>query len=170
MTSKLTPDETAQSYTPPTSTQFSVFLDNRCGKLLELLDLLTGADIKLAALSVSDSADHAVVRLVTSRGELTRQTLRKHNLAFSEIDVLIVEVTANQSLNKLCLSLLAAELNIHYAYPVMSQRPTPSIVLHCDDLHLAAHILRNKRFTLLGEGDIINEDHDHHPFDGPPPM
>ncbi|GIW73855.1 MAG: hypothetical protein KatS3mg103_0377 [Phycisphaerales bacterium] len=55
----------------------------------------------------------------------------------------------------LCLSLLGAELNIHFAYPLML-RPngTATIALSVDDMTLAGQILRRKCFRLFGEADL----------------
>ena len=148
-------DQTTQGYLPPYNTQFSAFLDNRCGKLLELVETFDGHALRLVALSVVDSADHAVVRLVTSRSSLARQLLQRQEIPFSEAGILVVELSQNQTLSKLCISLLSAELNIHYAYPLMV-RPhgVPTIALHTDDQVLAGQILLRKRFTLLGENDL----------------
>lgn len=148
-------DYVAQGYEPPRNVQFSAFLDNRCGKLLELVEIFDGHALSLVALSVIDSADHAVVRLVTSRADLARRLLERHHIPFSEADILVVELGYEQTLSKLCISLLSAELNIHYAYPLM-MRPhgVPTIALHTDDQVLAGQILRRKMFTLLGENDL----------------
>jgi hypothetical protein len=112
-------EHTAQGYEPPSNTQFSVFLDNRVGKLLELVDVFDGHELKLVGLNVIDSADHAVVRLITSDCSLARSLLRSHHMPYSETDVLVVKLTTGQGLADLCRSLLAAELSIHYAYPLM---------------------------------------------------
>ena len=148
-------DQTTQGYQPPYNTQFSAFLDNRCGKLLELVEIFQGHALRLVALSVVDSADHAVVRLVTSNSDLARRLLQQHDIPFSEAQILVVEIGPDHTLSKLCISLLSAELNIHYAYPLMV-RPhgVPTIALHTDDQILAGQILRRKLFTLLGENDL----------------
>ncbi len=149
-------DQTAQGYEAPQITQFSAFLDNRCGKLLELVETFQGQALRLVALSVVDSADHAVVRLVTSRSALASRLLKRQNIPFSEAQILVVELNGeDQTLSNLCIALLSAELNIHYAYPLMV-RPhgMPTIALHTDDQVLAGQILRRKRFTLLGENDL----------------
>ncbi len=148
-------EHVAQGYQHPQNTQFSVFLANRCGKLLELVDIFDGHALKLVALSVVDSADHAVVRLVTSRAELARRLLSRKGLPFSEAEILVVELGPRQTLSKLCATLLSVELNIHYAYPLMV-RPhgAATIALHTDDQVLAGQILRRKLFTLLGENDL----------------
>ena len=148
-------EHTAQGYEAPRNTQFSAFLDNRCGKLLELLEIFHGHALRLVSLSVMDSVDHAVVRLVTSRSELARRLLQRHNIPFSEAQILVVELSADRTLSQLCIALLSAELNIHYAYPLMV-RPhgVPTIALHTDDQVFAGQILRKKMFTLLGENDL----------------
>ena len=148
-------DQIAQGYQSPSNTQFSAFLDNRCGKLLELVEALDGHALRLVALSVVDAVDYAVVRLVTSRAELARRLLGRQKIPFSEAEILVVELGPDHTLSKLCISLLSAELNIHYAYPLMV-RPhgVPTIALHTDDQFLAGQILRRKLFTLLGENDL----------------
>jgi len=148
-------EEIAQGYQPAYNTQFSAFLPNRCGKLLELVEIFDGHALRLVALSVVDSADHAVVRLVTSRSALARRLLQRHNIPFSEAEILVVELGEGQTLSKLCISLLSAELNIHYAYPLMVRsHGLPTIAIHTDDQILAGQILRRKMFTLLGENDL----------------
>lgn len=142
-------------YEPPRNTQFSVFLDNRCGKLLELVEIFEGHALHVVALSVIDSADHAVVRLVTSRADLARRLLERHNIPFSEAEILVVELSHDNTLSKLCTSLLSAEINIHYAYPLMvCPHGVPTITLYTDDQLLAGQVLLRKMFTLLGENDL----------------
>jgi len=148
---------TSRRFQPPMNTQFSVFLDNRVGKLLELIEIFSGQAICLAAFSVLESTDHAVVRLVTSNAELARRLLTRHGLPFSETDLLLVELDPLQgrTLSGMCTTLLGAELSIHYAYPLMVRpHQLPTIALHTDDYVLAAQLLRRKLFTLLGENDL----------------
>ena len=134
-----------------------MFLDNRVGKLLELLDVFEGEDLRLVALSVIDSADFAVVRLATSREAPARKLLREHKqLPFSESKILALAVELclekQRTLANLCKTLLTAEVNIYYAYPLMV-RPhgAPTIAMHIDDELRAGQILCRHHFTLLGE-------------------
>ena len=153
---ELVPLETTQGYSPPTVRQFSVFLDNKVGKLLELVGLFDEApNVHLCAFSVLESSDHAVVRIIPNNADAARGLLRKNSLAFSEFDLLIVELVSDHNLTSMCLYLLGAELNIRFAYPLML-RPdgTPTIALAVDDQILAGQILRKKNFRLLGEGDL----------------
>lgn len=154
-------DLTARGYQSPYNTQFSVFLDNRVGRLLDLLEVFEGQAVRVAALSVIDSADHAVVRLVTSHSDLARNLLKRHRLPFAEAEILVVELGEGQTMTSMCTTLLAAELNIHYAYPLLIRpRNKTAIGLHTDDQHLAGQLLRRKLFTLLAEIDLADTGND----------
>ncbi|MDZ4754827.1 MAG: acetolactate synthase [Phycisphaerae bacterium] len=147
---------TERGYAPPSVRQFSVFLDNRVGKLLELVQLFDDApEVNLRAFSVLDSSDHAVVRLIFDNADAARHLMRRRQFVFSEVDLLVVELTNTFTLTHVCLFLLGAELNIRFAYPVMlpnDERTT--IALAVDDNTLAGQILRRKGFRLLGEEDL----------------
>lgn len=144
-----------RGYQPPLNIQFSVFLDMRVGRLLELLDTLAGHALSLAALSVVDASDHAVVRVLTSRSELARRVLERHQLPFAEANVLVVELAGEQTLSGLCTALVNAELNIHYTYPLLVRpRGHAAIAVHVDDYILAGQVLRRQMFTLFGENDL----------------
>lgn len=160
MSQALPPDVTEPStergYAPPSVRQFSVFLDNRVGKLLELVQLFDDApEVNLRAFSVLDSSDHAVVRLIFDNADAARHLMRRRQLAFSETDLLIVELSQHLSLTHICLFLLGAELNIRFAYPVMHVvNDNPLVAVAVDDNTLAGQILRRKGFRLLGEEDL----------------
>lgn len=154
--SQAMPPETVQGYAAPCVRQFSVFLDNRVGKLLELVRLFDDApNVHLVAFSVHESSDHAVVRIIPNNADMARMLLKENKFPFSETDLLVVELCEGHTLTSMCLHLLAAELNIRFAYPMML-RPngTPTIALAIDDHTLAGQILRRKNFRLLGEGDL----------------
>ncbi len=158
MSEATTPTETAQGYSPPTVTQVSVFLDNRVGKLHDLVEAFADSpDCYICALSVHEAADHAVVRLITDNIAAAKDLLHERKLPFCTMDVLVVEFSKGHTLSGMCLSLLGAELNIQFAYPLMI-RPNgaPTIALAVDDKYLAGQILRRKEFRLLGEADIMD--------------
>src|SRR5262245_15113998 len=114
------PQYTAQGYAPPTVRQFSVFLENKVGRLLDLVRMFDEAtNVHLCAFSVMESSDYAVVRLIPNNADAARGLLRKHGASFSELDLLIVELCEGHSLSSMCLHLLGAELNIRFAYPLM---------------------------------------------------
>jgi hypothetical protein len=168
----LAPMETTQGYVPPSVTQFGVFLSNKVGKLHELvMSFDEHPEVQVCALSVHDASDHAVVRMLTNNAGAARKILREHGLAFSEMDVLVVELVGGLTMSRLCLYLLGAEINIRFSYPVML-RPngTPTIALSVDDPVLAGQILRRKNFRLLGECDLPKPDGTKQRGPGPTPQ
>ncbi|MDF1808661.1 MAG: hypothetical protein P1U42_03105 [Phycisphaerales bacterium] len=155
MTESPIPLDTTQGYCPPTAVQFSVFLSNKVGKMLDLTEVFDESPVSLIALSVHEASDHAVVRLITNSAKDARQSLRENRFPFSEHEVLLVELSDGHTLSKLCLYLLGAEINIAFAYPLMhNSSESPAIAIAVDDPTLAGQILRRKGFKMLGECDL----------------
>ena len=148
---------TARGRDWPSVRQFSVFLQNRVGALLDMVRKIEATGNRILTLSVVDSADCAIVRIVLSDPERACETFAQAKLPFLESDLLVVELPAGkQPLALICKALLAAELNIHYAYPMMAGAATnrPALALHVDDLETAAGTLRKQGFTILSEDDL----------------
>lgn len=150
------PQPTAQGYSPPVVRQFSVFLENKVGRLLDLVSLFDEVqDLHLCAISVLESSDHAVVRLIPNHANAADSLLREHGVPFATHDLLVVELYGDHTLSSMCLCLLGAELNIRFAYPLLlGSGDAPTIALAVDDQTLAGQILRRKAFRLLGESDL----------------
>jgi hypothetical protein len=97
--------------------QISVFLENKPGRLANVLLALARVKVNIAALSVMDSNEHNVLRFVVDELETTRNTLKELNIPFSESDVMVVDLR-NQpgELAHVCELLGAEHINIEYAY------------------------------------------------------
>ena len=136
--------------------QFTVFLENRVGRLQGLLRAFEATGGKICAMSIEESADAALIRIISSEPELGRETLRQGGFSFSESELLAVELPTRvrQPLVSICTALLAAEINIHYAYPLLQRPNGPAIALYVEDPTLAAQLLIRKGYTLLGESDL----------------
>ena len=136
--------------------QFTIFLENRVGKMAFLLSRFEEHGLRINAFSVEESTDISLMRLIASDPEQARQCLRANDFSFSETDVLAVEIPRDTSvpLIHVARALLAAEINIHYAYPLLRAHAEPAIALYVDDLTLAQRILLRKGFRILGESDL----------------
>ena len=139
--------------------QFTVFLENRVGRLQMLMRTLEEGNC-VAAISIEESADAALVRLICSEPDLSRAALRRSSFSFSESEVLAVELPSGgkQPLIAVCSALLAAEINIHYIYPLLVRPRGPALALYVDDPTLAAQLLIRKGFTLISESDLKRKD------------
>tara|TARA_B100000959_G_C14590997_1_gene464010 strand:- start:56 stop:529 length:474 start_codon:yes stop_codon:yes gene_type:complete len=151
------PSETLQGYSVPSVRQFSVFLENRVGRLLDLLRHFDDAShVHVIGLNVIDSSDHAVIRMIPDNADAARHLLRDLGIAFSETDVIVSVIDDSHSLADMCLYLLGAELNIMFIYSLIQQSSIGDsvIAVAIDDLTLGGQLLLRKGFNLLGEGDL----------------
>jgi len=136
--------------------QFTVFLENKVGRLQALVRAFEEDAGRIVALSVEESADCALVRLICSDPELGKAVLEETGFAFQISELLAVELPLNtrQPLISICAALLTAEINIHYAYPLLRGPHGPTLALYVEDPTLAAQVLLRKGFKLIGESDL----------------
>lgn len=152
------PPETAEGsgYELTRVRQFTIFLENKVGRLQSLVRSLERGVGKIVALSIEESADAALVRLIVAHPEYGRELLRTAGFAFAETELLAVRMPrrVKQPLMALCSVLLAAEINIHYAYPLLHVPHGPAMALYTDDPTLAARLLIKKGFELISEAEL----------------
>ncbi len=136
--------------------QFTIFLESKVGRLQMLLRSFEQGVGKIVAISIEESGDAALVRLICAHPDFGRELLRTAGFGFSESELLAVELPENatQPLVTVCSALLAAEINIHYAYPLLTRPRGPAMALYTDDPTLAAQLLIRKGFTLISQGDL----------------
>jgi hypothetical protein len=147
--------ENGAGFEPTRLRQFTVFLDNRVGRLQTLVRALEDVS-RIVALSIEESGDAALIRLICSEPDRAREALADAAFSFNESEVLAVVPPrrSRQPLTAVCAALLAAEINIHYAYPLLTPPKGPAIALYVEDPTLAAQLLIRKGFDLLGESDF----------------
>ncbi len=135
--------------------QFSVFTPNRLGRLHTLTTQLVSRNVHILALTVLDTTDSSIIRLVVDDPEAARELLNEHGFPFSESDLLVVEIASETQLKDVLAALLQAEINIHYIYSFMvrSQDKT-SLALNLEDREVAEDALRKHQFKVLGQADI----------------
>jgi hypothetical protein len=140
----------------PRVRQFTVFLENKVGRLQTLIRSLEQGVGRIVALSIEESGDAALIRLICAQPDFGRELLQTGNFSFCESELLAVElpVGTNQPLLAVCAALLTAEINIHYAYPLLSRPRGPTIALYVDDITLSAELLIRKGFNLVGQSDL----------------
>ena len=152
--------ETLHGRNWPSVTQFSVFLENRVGQLLEVIRAFHGSKVKIVGLTISDSADCSILRLVLSHPEQGREILERAGLALIESDLIGVELPpGDQALLRICTALLQAEVNIIQAYPILS-RPhgRPAVALMVDNIEMGMETLAEKGFTMIAEADLAEDE------------
>lgn len=151
------PPTTSRGHESPFAVQFSIFLTNRVGQLRELLAVFDAKDLQMLGLSISDSTDWAVARVVFLDPNKARAVLEDRGVPFTESDILLIELIDDDTLAEVCDHLMRTELNIHVAFPLtLRNHGNAVMVLHVDDRVLAAHVLTRHNVVLLGHEDLAD--------------
>lgn len=136
--------------------QLSVFLQNRVGSLMALTKLLHDHFIEVLGLSMQDTTEMTLVRLILSDPDSAGMLFIEKGIPHTDCPIVVVELSESGRRLTECLStLLAAELNIEFCYPLLV-RPGmhPLLALHCDDGEIAANVLHRAGFRVLCQGDL----------------
>lgn len=143
----------------PSIRQFTVFLENRVGQLLEVVRRFEGSKVRIVAFSISDATECAFVRFLLSHPEEGREILERAGLAIIESDLIGVEMPEGpQPLLQVCTALLQAEVNIVQAYPLLV-RPhgQAAVALMVDNIEMAMETLASKGFAMITEDDLSED-------------
>lgn len=149
------PAKTAPGRRPDPVRQFSIFIANRVGRLHEVITLLESQGILVLAMTVLDTTDSSIIRVVVSDPETARDLLRQHDFAFTESELLVVAIHSTTELGTLMGALLEAELNVNYFYTFIPHPQGKSILaFSMEDNELAEQALRRRQFQVLRQSDI----------------
>lgn len=148
--------QSGAGFEPTRIRQFTIFLENKVGRLQQLVRIFEEQAAKIVALAIEESGDAALVRLVCSEPDRGKHILQENGFPFGETDLLAVELPkkTKQPLIAICSAMLSAEINIHYAYPLLLRPYGPTLALYVDEPTLAAQIMIRKGFKLIGESDL----------------
>lgn len=136
--------------------QFSVMLPNRAGALASLVKLLRASAIEVVGLSVQDSRDATVARLVVSDPDTAEHLFMEKGIPHASCELVVVALRESGPGLLQCLdTLMIAETNIDFAYALM---PSPSglslLAMHVEDYEFAVAILHQSGFKLMYQDDL----------------
>ncbi|MBX3744240.1 MAG: acetolactate synthase [Verrucomicrobiae bacterium] len=135
--------------------QFSVFVANKLGRIHDLSSLLKQHEVHILAVTVLDTTDSAILRLVVDDPERARALFEEHGFPYTEATILVVEVDVESRVEVCLAALLEAEINIHYMYAFLAlPNGRPLLALNIEDMDVAAEALRRHQIRVLGQGDL----------------
>lgn len=137
-------------------TQFSILLQNRAGALASLTKLLRNNGIELVGISVQDSRDATVARLVLTDPDKAEQIFMEKGIPYTTCHLVVIAmVEAGPGLLQVLDTLMVGETNIDFAYALM---PCPKnqalLAMHVEDYDFAVSILNKAGFKLLFQRDL----------------
>ena len=136
--------------------QFSVMLPNRVGALAAMIKLLRGQNIETLGLSVQDSRDATVARLVVSDPHAAENLFMERGFAHAVSEIVVVAFKESGGELLQCLdTLMVAETNIDFAYALLPHPQGYSMLaMHVEDYEFAVAILHQSGFKLMYQADL----------------
>ena len=136
--------------------QISIFLENRAGRLAEITRILGQAGINIRALSLADTSDFGILRLIVSDNDKAKTTLRDRGFTVGKTSVVAVEVEDRPGGLNAILEILAKEnINVEYMYAfVQYSGENAVIIFRFDDTDAAVKLLLDNNIKVL-EGKTV---------------
>ena len=112
------------------ATQLALFLENQPGTLAAVCDELAKADINILALTISDTVDHSVVRMIVSDTDKAMEIFEEHGTLVVENKVLLAQIDNKPgSLSRIAHELAGLGVNIEYAYLATGQETQQGLMV-----------------------------------------
>ena len=136
--------------------QISVFVENRRGAIMDITGVLLNAGVNLRAISIADTTDFGVVRLIVDKRKDALAALRDNGMTVKETDVVALVVDDKPGgLHAALKALTDSNIMVEYSYGFVSPiNGEATIILKCDDQEKALGCLTAKGFKLLTADDL----------------
>ncbi len=132
--------------------QVTVFIGNTEGRIEKVTEVLKENSINISSLSLAESVDFGLLRLIVSDPEKAKDALKAEGLSARLSDVIAVEISnAPGSLHELLTALV--DFNIEYMY-VLSSTDKASMVMKIKDWSAAEKVITEKGFRILGQAEV----------------
>jgi len=138
-----------------TAKQLSVFVENRQGRLGEVLNVLKDNGVNILSLSLADTTEYGLLRLIVNNPELGREKLQEDGFSTMITDVLVLKITHKSgSLQGLLKTLSDKDVNIEYMYGLSIDGQEASVVLKTSDIEKAELVLKENGVKTLSTEEI----------------
>ena len=134
--------------------QLSIFLENKSGRLTEVLETLGKEDINVIALSIADTSEYGILRLIVSDTEKAYRLLKEQDLSVNLTEVLSVKTSTRAGSFARVLRILSDEnISIEYMY-AFSVEGKAILVMRTEDKERAANAIRKHGIELIRASDL----------------
>ncbi|AVX21396.1 MULTISPECIES: ACT domain-containing protein [Carboxydocella] len=138
--------------------QISLFLENKAGRLVRVTEILAQHQINIRALSLADTSDFGILRLIVNDPETAYQVLKAAGFAVSITEVLAVEIDDTPGgLNAALTALQDAGLNIEYVYAFVEKATDKAVVVfRVEEPERAIQVLTEAGINTLRGEEVYN--------------
>lgn len=135
--------------------QLSVFIENREGRLEQVLETLKEKNINIISLSLADTSDYGLLRMIVSNPEEGKNALREAGFSAMLTKVLAVKLSHKVGqLQELLSEICKAGINIEYTYALATGNDDASIVIKPADLEKAAAVLEKTGVEVIAATEL----------------
>ena len=132
-----------------TTTQLSIFLENKTGRLNDVTNVLSKAGVNMRAFSVADNSDFGILRLLVDNTEKAKSVLKDSGFAVSTTDVIALNISNTVgTLDKILDQLAQAKVYIEYMY-AFSDGEKASVAIKPDDMNAALDTLSKNGVEMI---------------------
>ena len=138
--------------------QIAVFLENKSGRLAEITSIIAENNINIRALSVADTADFGILRLIVDKVEAAETALREKGFTVGKTTVIAVEVPDRTGgLAEVLDCVQKIGLNVEYMYAFVNKTGENAVLIfRFDDMTMAIDSLQENGFTILESSQVYN--------------
>jgi len=136
--------------------QLAVFLENKSGRLAAITKILSDNGINIRALSVADTADFGILRIIVDQTDKAKQVLKDAGFTVGLTDVVAVEVADRPGgLSDVLAVLNQVEINVEYMYAFVEKSGHNAVIIfRFDDADTAIEVLRNAGTRILSGDEV----------------
>ena len=135
--------------------QLSVFIENRKGRLGEVLDVLKKNSVNIVSLSLADTTEYGLLRVIVNTPEIAKEILTKEGFSTMLTDVLIIKIPHKAGSLQILLGALAnADIGIEYMYGLSIAGESASVVVKASDIEKAKEVLLSEGVSTLTAEEI----------------
>ncbi|NLL75725.1 MAG: amino acid-binding protein [Clostridiales bacterium] len=137
--------------------QLSVFLENREGRLEDVLQVLKDNEVNIISLSLADTEKFGILRMLVNKPEAANGALKRNGFSSKLTDVLAIKISHRVGmLQELLESICEEHINIEYMYALSTGKDDASMVLKTSNLDFAEKTLRAKGVEIVTPEEIAD--------------
>lgn len=138
-----------------TARQLSVFIENRQGRLGEVLNVLKASGVNILSMSIADTTEYGLLRLIVNNPEKARDSLISEGYSSMLTDVLIIKIPHRAGALQEILEVIAGKnVNIEYMYGLSVDGADASVVMKTNDLDTAITVFKANGIDTMTEAEI----------------
>lgn len=136
--------------------QIAVFLENKSGRLAEITSILAENNVNIRALSVADTADFGILRLIVDKVEKAKEVLKGNGFTVGKTHVIAVEVDDKTGgLARVLSSIKDAGINVEYMYAFVNKTGENAVLIfRFEKMEEAIETLQKDGFTIITREQI----------------